>query len=201
MQLKTLTMKTKITLLIAFVSFSFTSCVKDYIGHGSDKIELTEDNNIYEGDLYLTFLEAEIEILDKQIKELEGSQDESLDELKEKRAAFSQELNSNLVPDFLFKRIPRPTPPCPQPLQCSFVNFDFITSLNSTKLVSLTIVDANGEAIGGTTGEQNTLLDSEGRIIVDTFKLENYKGQATIEVITEGGNRLTNTYVFQTVIQ
>ncbi|MFK7814466.1 MAG: hypothetical protein AB8B59_18365 [Maribacter sp.] len=66
-------MKTKITLLIAFIGISFTSCIKDYYGEGSDgePIEFTSENYLYEGDLEEQFLQEKIVFINAEISELE----------------------------------------------------------------------------------------------------------------------------------
>ncbi len=204
-------MKTKITFLIVFISLSFTSCFKDYIGHGSEKIKLTAENNIYEGDLYRTYLDAEIVTVDNLIDDLNKIIDsdlgneqthKDLETAKSHKAMLKQETSLALAPDFLFKRIPRPRPPCPNPQNCNFLGFDFITSLTEAQLKSIQVVDANGTEIGGTTGNQNSLSGSNGRALVDDFMIDSqYTGAITVKVVTSGGKRMTDTYTFNSFIQ
>lgn len=63
-------MKTKIFLGLT-LCLLFSSCIKDYIGHGNDKVELTADNYLYEGNLEGLFLNEKIAAIDIRIKELE----------------------------------------------------------------------------------------------------------------------------------
>jgi hypothetical protein len=204
-------MKTKITLLIVLVSFSLTSCVKDYIGHGPKKIKLTAENNMYEGDLYKTYLDTEILIVDGQIAELneiigngQGTEQtqKNLDAANAHRDMLKQESSFTLLPDYLFRRIPRPQPPCPNPQNCDFLGFDFITSLTGTQLESILITDANGTEIGGTTGNQNSLRGTGGRAVADDFKIDSqYTGAIFVKVVTSDKERMTDTYTFESFIQ
>lgn len=61
-QLKTLTMKTKIILLTALISLSFTSCIKDYVGQGPNgkDVELTSENYLDAGVLHKIVLDEEL---------------------------------------------------------------------------------------------------------------------------------------------
>jgi hypothetical protein len=197
-------MKTKITLLIAFVSLSISSCVKDYVGHGQDKIALTNDNYMYEGDLYAIYLDMEITKVDALISDLEkiiksnqGNEqtDKDLEAAKARKGTLNNELVT--VPDWLFRRIPKPKPPCPNPTNCDFLGFDFIGSFGRTQLKSVTVYDADGNEVGGTTGQQNPLPRTRGMAVVDDFKMENYSGPVTIKVVTEAGSRLESVYFFE----
>ena len=94
-------MKTKITLLIAFVSLSLSSCFKDYVGHGQDEIVLTKDNYIYEGDLYAAYLDLEIIKVDAVISDLkeiiannQGNEqtDKDLEAANDRRATLNNEV-------------------------------------------------------------------------------------------------------------
>jgi len=201
-------MKTKITLLIAFLSLSITSCVKDYIGHGQDKIVLTNDNYIYEGDLYAVYLDFEITKVDALISDLKkiianNQGNEQTDKDLEAAIVRKGTLNNELatVPDWLFRRIPRPKPPCPNPANCNFLGFDFLGSFGNTQLRSVTVYDADGNEVGGTTGEQNPLPRTRGTAVVHDFKIDNYSGPVTIKVVTEAKNRLENVYFFESNLQ
>lgn len=209
-QLKNLIMKTKLFYGIALCVL-FSSCIKDYIGHGSDKIKLTAENNIYEGDLYKAYIEGEILMVDAEIdalnKIIENGQgtDQTLTKLEaanKKRDQLKQETSFSLVPDFLLRRIPRPRPPCPNPQNCDFFGFDFVTSLSESQLRSISILDEEGNDIGGTTENQNTLPGTRNRATVDDFKIdEGYFGPITIKVITDSKERFTNIYTFSSFIQ
>ncbi len=197
-------MKTKITLLIAFVSLSLSSCVKDFIGHGQDEIVLTQDNYMYEGDLYAIYLDMEIIKVDALISDLEkiiksnqGNEQtyKDLEAAKARKGTLNNELVT--VPDWLFRRIPKPKPPCPNPTNCDFLGFDFIGSFGRTQLKSVTVYDADGNEVGGTTGQQNPLSRTRGMAVVDDFKMENYSGPVTIKVVTEAGSRLESVYFFE----
>ena len=201
-------MKTKITLLIAFLSLSITSCVKDYIGHGQDKIVLTNDNYIYEGDLYAVYLDFEITKVDALISDLKkiianNQGNEQTDKDLEAAIVRKGTLNNELatVPDWLFRRIPRPKPPCPNPSNCNFLGFDFLGSFGNTQLRSVTVYDADGNEVGGTTGEQNPLPRTRGTAVAHDFKIDNYSGPVTIKVVTEAKNRLENVYFFESNLQ
>lgn len=83
-------MKTKPIIIIAFAALLMASCIKDYIGHGGDKVVLTEDNFLYEGDLERIYLNEEIAVLETKIKDASGDEQEAL--LKQ-RAELKQRIS------------------------------------------------------------------------------------------------------------
>ena len=91
-QLKTLTMKTKITLL-AFICLISTSCVTDYINdhnNNDNDVEFTETNFAYEPQLYEQYLNRELFNANKK-----------LDSLKESGADYNQLANLNDTIEYL----------------------------------------------------------------------------------------------------
>jgi len=197
-------MKTKLFFGIVLCVL-FSSCIKNYVGHGQDEIALTKDNYMYEGDLYAIYLNLEITKVDALISDLEKIIEDNqgneqtvndLESANARKATLKNEIIT--IPDWLFRRIPRPRPPCPNPTNCDdFFNFDFIGSFGPTQLKSVTVLDEGGNEVGGTTGQQNPLPRTRGTAVVDDFKMENYSGPITIEVVTEAENRLENVYFFK----
>ncbi|MGB5436786.1 MAG: hypothetical protein WBM98_12910 [Maribacter sp.] len=63
-------MKTKPIIIIAFAALLMASCIKDHIGSGPEKVELTEENYLLYNNLYEQFATEEIERIDAQISKL-----------------------------------------------------------------------------------------------------------------------------------
>lgn len=100
-------MKTKISILLAFISLSFTSCVKDYIGHGSDgkEVILTSDNYLDTAVLQKLSLQDNIEIIEAEIAKLNqispnnsnyNDAQKKIGELSEQRASLKNQI-ANII--------------------------------------------------------------------------------------------------------
>ena len=115
-------MKSKL-LLIVLSSVLVSSCIKDFTGTISDneKIELTSDNYIYEGDLEKFYINNEIEIIDAKIKD---ANEEEQKELMTLRADLKQRLALIIDLAVIMKTFPIP---CDIPGgKCVPVRFEYL---------------------------------------------------------------------------
>lgn len=191
-QLKTFTMKTKITLLIAFVGISFTSCIKDYYGEGesSNQIEFTSENYLYEGNLEKQFLEEKITSIDAEIDLLQETSPNSPDynddqariaELQEERSNSKQRIS--IIFDLGLVGIDIPIP-CDQPNgKCIPKRLEYLIIPSTFIQTAFIVRNETGETIGFS----ERLVDLPGfekdlkylRIPV----VENFDQQISIEII------------------
>ncbi|WP_291866682.1 hypothetical protein [Maribacter sp.] len=192
-------MKTKLFLSICML-FVLTSCINDYHGGSGEEIKLTEDNYLYEGDLYQIYLDQEIEKLDLEIEVLEDivannqANQTTYDELataKNKKVEFNAEIESIISIEELERRIPSPRPPCPRPSSCDFAIFEYILAGKNVKEIALRILDEDGKTIGGgTIDELSPLPDTKDLIKFSKLNIAPYTGTISIaiEVIDKTGN-------------
>ena len=138
-------MKSKL-LLIVFSSVIISSCIKDFTGTITDKeeIEITSDNYLYEGDLYREYLTVEIqnnntiiEALEKlslarQLNEIEK---EELNNAKDNILSLKDDFD-NII-DIVGLRIPKPKPPCPNPTNCDYFNFQNLFISGNAEMINI----------------------------------------------------------------
>lgn len=186
-------MKLKFTLLGLFL-LALTSCIKDYYGGGVDdkKIELTDENYLYEGDMYAIYLNTEIANVEARILELEdilnGNQasEDDKKEYEEKKVLLDNlfsELNNIIDLDQVLLGKPKPRPPCPEPKNCDFTIFEYVVVPSTVKEISLKIFNADNEQVGG--GQIDDLMildDTQGLLAVSSLSVSPYEGPIKIEV-------------------
>jgi hypothetical protein len=183
-------MKTKITLLIAFVSLSLSSCVKDFIGHGPDgkEIEFTGDNYLDTAVLQKLYLGDEIIALDAQIDKLNQIPSDNPDyneaqaqigKLTKQRADHKTQIagivDASLVSDFPIPCTNFPNGKC-IPVRLEF----FIFNENITRAVVLYKDDNGNEK-----GISNKLVDVpnlEGKLQYIRVPVTDYDKQITLEI-------------------
>ncbi len=188
-QLKTLTMKTKITLLMAFVSFAFTSCIKDFHGHPNDKDGiLTKTNYFYADDFKAQFLEIQIAKLDEEIEELKaggaGPNDSKLILAMEKREEASNEtIAIAAYRELVYRRRPPIPGPCPK-IELCFPDIQYIVVPNGLDFFELIVSRENGEIIGRTEGDPSELGNVGGLIesVVFMSNGESVQGKIQIQI-------------------
>lgn len=194
-QLKTLTMKTKITLLIVTICFVSTSCIKDFYSHPDDKNGILTENNYYYGDDFKSeFLMLQIEELDAEIKELtaiigagqgDNTTAEKLELAKQKKDdAEKQTIEIALYRDQVYRRRPPLPGPCPKDENCDIGGIQYIVVPPGLDFYELTILDANGGLVGRTDGSPQT-LDNVGNLLeylVFLVDEPDYQGDIQIQV-------------------
>lgn len=186
-------MKAKLKVLGLFF-LVLTSCIKDYYGGGGngEDIVLTEDNYLYEGDLYTIYLNSEIAPIETRISKLKDLIDNNKAteadklEYEAKQGSLNQlntELNNiNDLGQVLIGK-PKPRPPCPQPRNCDFTLFEYIVVPSTVKEISLKILNDKDEQIGGgTLNDFKMLDDTQGLLSISNLSIPAYKGPIKIEV-------------------
>ena len=185
-------MKTKPIIIIAFAALLMASCIKDYTGHGGDKIELTQDNYLYEGDLYRVYLDQEIAKLDVTIAVLndiiannqaDQTTYEDLKEAEQAKENFISEEATIISLEQVGRIIPKPLPPCPKPRNCDFTAFEYVLAPNTVEKLEILILNEDGKTIGGgTIDDLSTLSGTGGLIQFSKLKVDSYKDPITISV-------------------
>lgn len=136
-------MKSKL-LLIVLSSVILSSCIKDFTGTISEKekIELTSENYIYEGDLEKYYINSEIQLIDIKLKNATAEESKELlivkDELKQRFAQISS-----------FDEVMRGWPiPCDMPNgKCVPVRFEYFIFNIKFSQIKCTISTINGEVL------------------------------------------------------
>ncbi|MBT9187710.1 hypothetical protein [Zobellia russellii] len=169
----------------------FTSCIKDYVGHADDKVKLTKENYIYEGDLYSFYLSNEIATLENHIKELESisPNDPKYNEAqKEKAMAESQKKEFMEVQKSIFDLgilgIIDPDNP-PLPCFCwTLSNLqEFLITTPDTKILNVSVLDLSGKEISKIITEFSPLPEYNNQILYQKFAtLAAEKGELLIKV-------------------
>lgn len=186
-------MKTKFTLLVLSL-FLLTSCIHDYYGGDGkeEEIELTDENYLYEGDLYTIYLNTEIAEVETRILELEDiignnqASEEIKKEYEEKELLLDNlfsELNDIIDLDQVLIGRPKPRPPCPEPKNCDYLLFEYVMVPSTVKEVSLKILNTENEQIGGgTLNDFDILDDTQGLLALSKLSISPYEGPIKIEV-------------------
>ncbi len=147
-------MKTKPIIIIAFAALLMTSCIKDYIGHGSDKIELTADNYLYEGNLERLFLTEKIAAIDIRIKELEEVEiaDPKYNDAQAEIAALSEDRDDSKQQISLIKGIEQVYKDFPIPCdgfpngKCVPVRLEYFVLSKFYKEALVVVTDSKGRS-------------------------------------------------------
>lgn len=176
-------MKTKLFFIASFL-FIFSSCIKDYHGGGPEKIEFTEKNYVYEGELYRIYLNGEIEVLDKEIKVLENilannqgneKTEQELALAKNQREVLKGNLSTIIPSEQVAIRLPPPPPPCPIPSNCDFSGLEYILTPIQTEKIRVLFLDDKDNIIGGGTfDELSPLPEAEGQISFSRLMIGEY---------------------------
>ncbi len=186
-------MKTKPIIIIAFAALLMTSCIKDYLGQGDDKIKFTSNNYLYEGSLYSLYLYDEIETLDNKIQELndiinnnQGDENTKKDLVaaSEQRHILNKDLQGIISLEQVGLRLPPPPPPCPRPRNCDFSGLEYILTPVGAEKINILFLDDDGNTVGGgTIDELSPLPDSKGQINYSNMMINGQQGSvAAIQV-------------------
>jgi hypothetical protein len=186
-------MKTKPIIIIAFAALLMTSCIKDYLGQGEDKIKFTSNNYLYEGSLYSLYLYDEIETLDNKIQELndiinnnQGDENTKKDLVaaSEQRQILNKDLQGIISLEQVGLRLPPPPPPCPRPRNCDFSGLEYILTPVGAEKINILFLDDDGNTVGGgTIDELSPLPDSKGQINYSNMMINGQSGSvAAIQV-------------------
>ncbi len=197
-------MKTKPIIIIAFAALLMASCIKDYVGHGGDKIELTQDNYLYEGDLYRVYLDQEITKLDVTIEALNAiiannqADQTTLNDLKaaeEAKENFVSEISTIIDLQQVGITIPRPRPPCPKPRNCDFTALEYVLAATTVEKLEILILNEDGKTIGGgTIDDLRPLSGTGGKIQFSKLMVDSYKDPITISVQVFSTNGFKRSY-------
>lgn len=200
-------MKKKPIIIIAFAALLIASCIKDYVGHGGDKIELTQDNYLYEGELYRVYLDQEIAKLDVTIAALNDiiannqADQTTLNDLKaaeEAKENFVSEITTIIDLGQVGRTIPRPRPPCPLPLSCDYSLFEYLLAPNNVEKLEILILNENGKTIGGgTIDDLGPLSGTGGMILFSKLKIDSYTDPISISVKVFDGNGILRSYLVE----
>ncbi len=193
-------MKTKPISIILLTGLLTISCIKDYIGHGGDKIELTSENYLYEGDLYQVYLDQEIAKLDATIQILNDiiannqADQTTFEELKEAEQARENLISEGatiISLEQVGRTIPKPKPPCPKPRNCDFSAFEYVLAENTVEKLEILILNEDGKTIGGGIIDNLGPLSGTGDLIqYSNLMVDSYKDPITIavQVFTTNGD-------------
>ena len=197
-------MKTKPIIIIAFAALLMASCIKDHIGHGGDKIELTQDNYVYEGDLYRVYLDQEVAKLDVTIAALndiiannqaDQTTFEDLKKAEQDKDNFISEIATIISLDQVGLRIPKPRPPCPKPRTCDFTSLEYVLATNTVEKLEILILNEDGKTVGGgTIDDLSALSGTGGQIQFSELKVDSYKDPISISVQVFDINGITRSY-------
>lgn len=193
-------MNAKITVIL-LVCTVLISCSKLPYGHGSDddegKIVLTENNYVFEGDLYKYALGLDIDALKNEIETIEALTPDDLgyDEAKQRLSKAKTELAVSLkeqantlgfedILDRFGRRVPRPRGPGPGIIPTEVIYIAFYAKVAA----KITVTNMQGEVVGQTKdADLESLRGSKGRIQILPFDFFNPKPEqlVTLSVRTE----------------
>ena len=179
-------MKSKL-LLIVMCSVVLCACDKDFTGTitNKEKIELTSENFIYEGDLEKYYINNEIQLIDIKLKNATADEAKELlivkDELKQR---YSQILSF----DEVTKRWPVP---CDMPNgKCVPVRFEYFLFSSKFSQIKCTISTITGEVL--TTIDKLSPLPGEPHLQYLEINAKGFGDQIIIQIekTDEFGNTL-----------
>ena len=198
-------MKTKPIIIIAFAALLMASCIKDHIGHGGDKIELTQDNYVYEGDLYRVYLDQEVAELDVTIAALndiiannqaDQTTFEDLKKAEQSKENLISEETTIIDLQQVGRTIPKPRPPCPKPRNCDFTALEYVLTTNTVEKLEILILNEEGKTIGGGTIDDLRPLSGTGGLIqFSELMVDSYKDPITISVQVFDANGIDRSYI------
>lgn len=167
-----------------------TSCIKDFLGK-KNKIQIAEDNYVYEGETYGQYLAVSLTEVEEEIQELQeiidnnqgdGQTEEDLATAQEQQAYLSNEI-SNLI-DVAGIGVVPPRPPCPDADLC-FPN-GLLYLLTDRQLGDFTFeaFDAQGNSLLTANADgAKSLKGSQGVLNFNELPEVDYVGEITINVI------------------
>lgn len=198
-------MKTKFIITVALLGLLMTSCIKDYMGHANDKVVLTSDNYLYEGDLFQVYLDQKVAKLDVSIAALKDiiannqADETTLNKLiaaEEARDNFISQEASIISLEQVGRTIPKPRPPCPKPRNCDFSTFEYVLAPNTVKEIKIEILNNNGKTIGGgNINDLSPLSGTGGLILFSKLRIDSYKEPITISVEVIDQNGIDRSYI------
>ncbi|WP_417212380.1 hypothetical protein [Bizionia sp.] len=210
-------MRKKFFVLASFILVLVTvfSCDDDNLNNGNDnQIVLTNENNLYEGDLYILYLEEEIISTENTIFMLQDLIDnnQGTPEIELQLEEAEQQLgtlNTNLAIQMgieaeyvLPPRVPRrpPNPPNP-PSPCIGCvplagSFSFITITPDIVNLNIRILDFNTEEEVETVvfNSFNPAENYNGVVSIQPASLNNFTGQVILIIEREDINGATTSY-------
>ena len=200
-------MKTKPIIIIAFAALLMASCIKDYIGHGGDKIELTQDNYLYEGDLYRVYIDQEVAKLNVTIAALndiiannqaDQTTYEELKNAEQSKENFILEEATIISLEQVGRTIPKPRPPCPKPRNCDFTALEYVLAPNTVEKLEILILNEDGKTVGGgTIDDLSALSGTGGQIQFSELKVDSYKDPISISVQVFDVNGNDRSYIVE----
>lgn len=197
-------MKTKILLLILITMFTF-SC--DDENSQNENIELTDNNYIYEGDLYKQYLNDELAIVENEITQLQeiidnGQGDNQtqidLDEAIQERENIITNIDS-IISLVTFGIIPPPPPP--QPCSCFTPELQYFITLESTSGLQIDILNEGGEQIASTNQILNFLPNYDNQLKYKTISIPEEYGNVSFQVVKTDNQNNTINYVTDGVLE
>ncbi|WP_405399743.1 hypothetical protein [Maribacter sp. Asnod2-G09] len=181
-------MKSKL-LLIVMCSVVLCACDKDFTGTitNKEKIELTSENFIYEGDLEKYYINNEIQLIDIKLKNATADEAKELlivkDELKQRYAQI-------LSFDEVTKRWPVP---CDMPNgKCVPVRFEYFVFNSKFSQIKCTISTITGEVL--TTKDKLSPLPGEAHLQYLEINAKGFGDQIIIKI--EKTDELGNTLIY-----
>lgn len=199
-------MKTKIILLLVFLSLSITSCVKDHIGHGPDgkEVVITSDNYLDSGILHKIVLDEQIIAVETtiDIKKNELSQlspndpkykttEDQITELFNVRADIKAQIANIIDLGSVGLNIPIP---CDQPNgKCIPTRLEFFPFLlKEISRAAVLVKNDSGKNIGFST-KLVKLPGYSDDVHYIRIPVTDYEKQITVEIATEGPNGTNKT--------
>lgn len=190
-------MRYSVFLMLCF-SFMLWSC-QDH------KVEINEENYVYEGEMYKLFLTSELQSLDATIQELEeiiadNQGNEEINAALEDAIESKQAVNTKLanIPDIVGFGIVPPPPPCPDGDLCILSGFQYLIFQSEITISAFTILDPQQNQVNTTTGSvSNDLPGSEGQFKYQTFELSQYSGPVSIQLSRTDAQNNTLNYTIQ----
>lgn len=215
-------MRNSIFALLPFALFLFalaSSCDDDNFKNGNDnQIVLTNDNNLYEGDLYILSLEEDVSNAENTIILLQELMDggQGTPEIELQLAEAEEQLitlNTKLAvqmgveaQNILPPRVPRrPTNTLTSLTSCDGClplpnSFSYITITPDIVKLHISIVDYNSEKVIETINFSifNPAVNYEGAVSIKPASITNFTGQVIIIVERQDVNNVSTTYSVNT---
>ncbi|MBD0777362.1 hypothetical protein HPE56_06125 [Maribacter sp. ANRC-HE7] len=201
-------MKTKLLIIVIFLSLLTTSCVKDYTGNAGDSedVVLTETNFSYEGDMFKFYLNSEIENLNEDISKLKKispkdpgynqAQKDIIeaeiqqDKFKKQIAGIIDlsEVGLKIGPDI-------PRPPC----NCLGLrnSLEYMLILEGENIKNISLLDTNGKVLSSTAPKFTPFPEYNDQLLYTQFIVfQKIKGEVLINIskLDDQGNLLDYSF-------
>ncbi|MCW5516894.1 hypothetical protein [Muriicola sp. Z0-33] len=181
------------------LSFSILCCCEN------PEIKITDNNYVYEGEIYQLYLSSELLAVDTTIQELEaiinnnqGNEETqaALEEAIENKEAINVKLAG--IPDIVALGIVPPRPPCPDGDLCLPSGFQYLISDLSNNITTFTVLDDQQNPLNDiTSASANGLPGSEEEFEYQTFDLGQYSGPISIQLTKTDAQNNTINYSIQ----